>query len=72
MTQQHLNGLRVRPDPRRPLRSITAVRHDEKGTYPTFECGHVGNFTRCPTTNIGDRAHCFQCGNVRLQEKRNG
>jgi hypothetical protein len=48
------------------------VHHDEKGTYPTFECGHVGNFTRCPTTNIGDRAHCFQCGNAGLQEKRNG
>jgi hypothetical protein len=57
----HNASVRVRPDPRGPLRAVTTVRHDESGTYPTFDCGHTGSFTRCPTMTPGERLHCFKC-----------
>jgi hypothetical protein len=50
-----------RPDQRGPMRTIASVRHDASGTYPTFDCGHTGNWTYCPTTKAGDRGHCFAC-----------
>jgi len=58
-----LNRLRniPRPDQRGPIRPIASVRHDASGTYPTFDCGHTGNWTYCPTVKTGGRGHCFAC-----------
>lgn len=58
--QTYASGYRS-PDPRGPVRTITAIHESSGPTLITKDCGHTSEHAQHFTYKLGAQIHCFDC-----------
>ena len=56
-------------DPRGVIRTAVSICEKPDATYVELDCGHIGAFNASFHYKLGDKHHCFQCGQMKIKKK---